>query len=417
MRVLVVGSGGREHALVWALARSPSCSALLCAPGNPGIAQLAQCLPVAASDLSGLVATARRERIDLVVVGPEAPLAAGLADACRAAGLAVFGPDAAAARIESSKSFAKQLMQQAGVPTAAAHVFGSVAAARAFVQETGGTWVVKADGLAGGKGVVVPSDTAGTLAAIAALGATGAGQHLLLEARLSGPEVSLIALCDGTRLLPLALAQDHKRLLAGDAGPNTGGMGAYAPALHLGEATIDAVVASTMQPVVDLLAAQGTPFVGALYAGLMLTPDGPMVLEYNARFGDPESQVLLPLVTGDLCAALAACARGDDPRGMIGRAPGAAACVVLAADGYPEQPRRGDPISGIDALSDPHVHVFHAGTAQVDRQLVTAGGRVLGITGVDATLEGALARAYAAADQIRFVGKQLRRDIGRGARQ
>jgi phosphoribosylamine--glycine ligase len=353
--------------------------------------------------------------VGLVVVGPEAPLAAGLADACAAAGIPVFGPTAAAARIESSKAFAKRLMQEAGLPTAAAHLFEDAAEAMSFVRASRRPWVVKADGLAAGKGVVLPEDVDGTLAAIGALAGTPAGACLLLEERLSGPEVSLIALCDGERLLPLPLAQDHKRLLDGDRGPNTGGMGAYAPAPPVSAEDVRRIADELMAPVVRALAAAGAPFRGALYAGLMLTEQGPRVLEFNARFGDPETQALVPLIEGDLLAALLACAAGRlDPQ-MLGWAEGAAACVVLAAAGYPETPRRGDLIGGVEAVDEPGALIFHAGTAWEAGCLMTAGGRVLGVTGLGRTLHAALARAYEVVDVISFEGMQYRRDIGAGA--
>jgi phosphoribosylamine---glycine ligase len=359
MNVLLVGSGGREHALAWGLRRSPSLGELLVAPGNPGIAQLGRPVPVDAGAIDLLVDVARRERVGLVVVGPEAPLAAGLADACAAAGIAVFGPSAEAARIESSKSFSKRLMLEAGVPTAQAHIFDDAAEAAAFVRSSRQPWVVKADGLASGKGVVVPEDVAGTLAAIELLGGSAAGARLVLEELLSGPEVSVIALCDGERLLPLPPAQDHKRLQDGDRGPNTGGMGAYAPAPHLSQEDVQQLAGQVMAPVVRALAAAGTPFRGALYAGLMLTEHGPRILEFNARFGDP--------------------------------------------------------ISGLEAADEPGALVFHAGTAWENGRIFTAGGRVLGVTGLGRTLPAALARAYEVAELISFDGMQLRHDIGAGA--
>ncbi|HWQ15349.1 MAG TPA: phosphoribosylamine--glycine ligase [Roseiflexaceae bacterium] len=416
MNVLLVGGGGREHALAWRLRQSPLLDDLFVAPGNPGTAQLGHNVPVEAGATELLVDIARRERVGLVVVGPEAPLAAGLADACAAAGVPVFGPTAAAARVESSKAFAKRLMQEAGVPTAAAHIFEDAAEAAGFARASRRPWVVKADGLAAGKGVVVPEDVDGTLEAIGELARTAAGVRLVLEERLRGPEVSLIALCDGTRLLVLPPAQDHKRLLEGDRGPNTGGMGAYAPAPHLSPEDARRLADELLAPVVRTLAAAGTPFRGALYAGLMLTEHGPRVLEFNARFGDPETQALVPLLEGDLLAALLACAEGRLDPAMLGWARGTAACVVLAAAGYPEAPRLGDPISGVEAADEPGALIFHAGTAWEEGRLVTAGGRVLGVTGLGRTLHAALARAYEVVDIISFAGMQYRRDIGAGAR-
>ena len=365
-----------------------------------------------------VIEVAQRERIGLVVVGPEAPLAAGLADACLRAGIPVFGPTAAAARIESSKAFAKRLMIDARIPTAEARIFDDPEVAVAFVRSSGRVWVVKADGLAAGKGVIVPETVSETLDAIRLLGATRAGGRLLLEERLSGPEVSLIALCDGERALPLLPAQDHKRLRDGDAGPNTGGMGAYAPAPHLTSSDVAGLTASIILPTLRALAAAGSPFRGALYAGLMLTEHGPRVLEFNARFGDPEAQAILPLLQGDLLAALLTCAgQGRLHDDMVHWSSDAAACVVLAAEGYPDTPQRGDVISGIDAVTDPHVSIFHAGTAWENNQLVTAGGRVLGVTGIGASLREALTRAYAAIDLIHFRGMHYRHDIGARAIQ
>ncbi|GAB4111316.1 MAG: phosphoribosylamine--glycine ligase [Roseiflexaceae bacterium] len=410
MKVLLVGSGGREHALAWKIAQSPLLTALLIAPGNPGTAQIGQNVAIEATDVPALVAYAVDQAVDLVVVGPEAPLAVGLADACQAAGIRVFGPTAAAARIESSKIVAKQLMVEAGIPTAAAHSFADPAEAIGFVQQSGQAWVVKADGLAAGKGVVVAESVAETIAAIEALSATQAGQQILLEERLEGPEISLLALCDGERVLPLPPARDHKRLGDGDSGPNTGGMGAVAP-VQLDPQTMALLVDQAIKPAIATLAARGTPFCGALYAGLMLTPHGPRVLEFNARFGDPETQVIMPLLEGDLLGTLLACAEGRLDPGMLAWRSGAAACVVIAAAGYPETPRRGDAIAGL-AQETPQTIIFHAGTTQSGDQIVTAGGRVLGVTGFGPQLEQALAAAYLAVAQVQFAGMQYRHDIG-----
>jgi phosphoribosylamine--glycine ligase len=418
MNVLLIGSGGREHALAWKLAQSPLLDTLFITPGNPGTAQIGRNVPIDALNIPMVIEVAQRERIGLVVVGPEAPLAAGLANACLRAGIPVFGPTAAAARIESSKAFAKRLMIDARIPTAEARIFDDPDAAVAFVRSSGRVWVVKADGLAAGKGVIVPETVSETVDAIRLLGATRAGALLLLEERLSGPEVSLIALCDGERALPLLPAQDHKRLRDGDAGPNTGGMGAYAPAPHLTSSDIAELTALIILPALRALAAAGSPFRGALYAGLMLTEHGPRVLEFNARFGDPEAQAILPLLQGDLLAALLTCAgQGRLHDDMVHWSSDAAACVVLAAEGYPDTPQRGDVISGIDAVTDPHVCIFHAGTAWENNQLVTAGGRVLGVTGIGASLREALTRAYAAIDLIHFRGMHYRHDIGARAIQ
>ena len=412
MNVLLVGSGGREHALAWKLAQSPLLHKLLIAPGNPGTAQIGQNVPVSADAADLLIHVASQEHVELVVIGPEAPLAAGLADRFAAVGIPVFGPSAAAARIESSKIFAKQIMDQAGIPCAMAHSFGEVTAAVRFARASGQPWVVKADGLAAGKGVVVANSVEETIAAIEKLMATSAGRQIVLEQRLTGEEVSVLALCDGERLLPLPPARDHKRLLDGDAGPNTGGMGAYAPS-DLDNETFGMIVDDLMRPVVRTLAAAGTPFRGALYAGVMLTEQGPYILEFNARFGDPETQVILPLLDGDLLAALLACAEGRLNPDLLAWGDRAAACVVLAAANYPEAPRRGDVISGLEtAVEFENVLVFHAGTDWIDGAAVTAGGRVLCVTGLGPNRKTALARAYEAVELLSFEGMQYRHDIG-----
>ncbi|NOK58164.1 MAG: phosphoribosylamine--glycine ligase [Chloroflexi bacterium AL-N10] len=414
MKVLLVGSGGREHALAWKLAQSPHLTQLLIAPGNPGTAELGRNVAVDIKDIAALVDIAQREAIDLVVVGPEDPLAAGLADACAEVSVSVFGPSAAAAQIESSKVFAKHLMQQAAVPTAQTHVFGTPQDAIDFVQRHGCPWVVKADGLASGKGVIVAEDMATTIAAIEQIAQSSAGHQLLLEERLVGPEVSLIALCDGTRLWPFPPAQDHKRLLEDDAGPNTGGMGAFVPTPHAPPVLVSQIVEQLIQPVVDALAKAGTPFRGALYAGVILTDAGPQILEFNARFGDPETQILLPLVEGDLLLALHACATGQLQPDRLRWYAGAAACVVLAAHGYPASPRRGDVITGIDTATAQDVLVFHAGTQQHNEELITSGGRVLAVVGRGQTLRTALDQVYGGIEAIHFDGMHYRRDIGRG---
>jgi phosphoribosylamine--glycine ligase len=411
--VLLIGSGGREHALAWKLAQSPLLGRLIVAPGNPGTALLGTNAPLPTWDLEGIVSLARNERVDLVVVGPDNPLADGLVDRCRAAGLAAFGPTAAAARIESSKSFAKQLMSELGVPTPAFQVFDDAEEAAAFVRASRRAWVVKADGLALGKGVIVPPDVECTLAAVAQLAQLPAGARLLLEEPATGSELSLIALCDGRSLLSLPPARDYKRIGAGNSGANTGGMGAVAP-VNIPAAVYEEIVERCMRPVVRALAERGTPFVGALYAGVMLTDQGPLVLEFNARFGDPETQALVPLLDGDLLAALLACAEGRLHEVDLGWRNGYAACVVLAAAGYPATPRLGDPISGLEALAGGDALVFHAGSAWQDGRLVTAGGRVLGVTGCGRSRRAALEQAYAAAETIHFEGMQLRPDIGLG---
>lgn len=415
MNVLLIGSGGREHALAWKIAQSPRLRKLLTVPGNPGTGAYGQNVPFPLNDFEALVDLAQRERIDLVVVGPDNPLADGIVDHFAAAGIPAFGPSAAAARIESSKSFAKEVMAAAGVPTAASHVFDSAAAALAFARASGRAWVVKADGLALGKGVIVADDLDHTLAAIELLGAMPAGTRMLLEEPLQGRELSVLALCDGTGLLLLPTARDHKRLLEGDAGPNTGGMGVVAPVDGVSPALLDQIVTQCMQPVVNELAQRGTPFRGVLYAGVMLAADGPKILEFNARFGDPEAQAILPLLEGDLLEALHACATGTLQPDKLRRRRGYAVCVVLCAAGYPGKPRKGDPIRGVEALDDDQVLLFHAGTALGSSGLMTAGGRVLGITGLGANLRQARERAYEAAERVIFDGKHYREDIGKDA--
>jgi phosphoribosylamine--glycine ligase len=426
MKVLVVGGGGREHALAAALARDPVVKELLAAPGNPGIAALAHCLPIAADDLAGLVAAAERERVDLVVVGPEAPLVSGLADRLRAAGIATFGPSAAAARLEGSKAFAKDFMRAHGIPTAEAETFTDPAAAAAHVRAHGAPIVIKADGLAAGKGVVVAGTVAEALAAIdrflraASLGSAGA--RILVERCMVGDEVTVLAIVDGERWLLLPPAQDHKRLRDGDQGPNTGGMGAVAPVPLVDGALADEIVTSILAPTIEGLREAGTPYIGCLYLGLMLEADGPRVVEYNVRLGDPEAQVVLPLLGPGLAELFLSAATGALPRGgaLPKSPPGAeaAACVVLAAPGYPEAPVLGQPIRGLERFADGReaggapIQIFHAGTARRGEDLVTAGGRVLGVTGLGRDLPQALARAYQAAEAIVFEGKQMRRDIG-----
>jgi len=410
MRVLVLGSGGREHALAWKLAQSPKLSALICAPGNPGTASLAENRPVAADRPDAVVALAREASADLVVVGPEAPLVAGVADALRAQGIAVFGPDAAAARLEGSKAFAKQVMLSSGVRTAAGRAFTSVREAEDWARARGSV-VVKADGLAAGKGVIVARGADEAVAAVRSLAALGeAGRTLVLEEVLEGQEVSVIALCDGERYVLLPPAQDHKRLLDGDQGPNTGGMGAYCPAPVLDAAALRRVGEEVIAPVLRTMAARGTPFRGALYAGLMVGREGPAVLEFNARFGDPEAQVQVLSLDEDLLPWLEACAKGTlSPRPLSLR-PGASVGVVLASPGYPSAPLIGSRISGADRIGGSCV-VFHAGTASRDGALVTAGGRVLTVCAGGPSLAEARANVYGAVSRISFEGMQFRRDI------
>lgn len=417
MRVLVVGSGGREHALAWRLAQDPEVGRVWVAPGNAGIPR-ADRVPIAVTDIEGLLAWARRERPDLTVVGPEAPLAAGLADRFREAGLLVFGPTRAAARLEASKAFAKALMREAGVPTASFRSFDDPDAALRYLAGHPLPVVVKASGLAAGKGVLVTGDRAEAEAFVRALfsGRFGeAGRTVLIEAFLEGPELSVLAVTDGERVRLLPPARDYKRALDGGRGPNTGGMGACSPPSDAGEELLERVEATILHPVLRAMRARGTPFTGVLYAGLKLTPEGPKVLEFNVRFGDPEAQVVLPRLSGSLYRLLASAARGALEPAAVWVRPGAALTVVLASGGYPGRYPTGLPIEGIaEAEALEGVWVFHAGTEEEDGRVVTAGGRVLAVTGLGATLEEARARAYAAVRRIRFRGVHHRRDIGEG---
>jgi phosphoribosylamine--glycine ligase len=418
VRVLVVGGGGREHALCWKLAQSPLVSRLYCAPGNPGTAALATAVPIPADDVRRLADFAATERIDLTVVGPELPLTLGLADELARRGLPVFGPSRAAAELEGSKVFAKELMARHGIPTAPFALARDAGEALAAARGFGLPVVLKADGLAAGKGVFVAGDAAELDAAIAALfeerrfGA--AGERAVVEACLVGEEVSFMALSDGRRLLPLATAKDYKRIGDGDTGPNTGGMGSHSPAGVLAESDTELFLESICRPVIDGMAAEGRPFVGVLYAGLMLTADGPRVLEFNARFGDPEAQVLLLRLEDDLAGVLAAGAAGRFDAARLRFRHEVAACVVLAGAGYPGRPVQGEPIEGLErAAALPGVEVFHAGTALAEGRVVSAGGRVLDVCATGPDLAGALARAYAAAAEIDWPSKVFRRDIGR----
>ena len=401
VKVLVVGSGGREHALAWKLAQSPSLTELHAAPGNPGIAGLGHCHPARAEDAEGLLDLALTLGIDLAVIGPEAPLVAGVADELRRNGIAVFGPSAAAARIEGSKSFAKDVMHSAGVPTTEA-----LAVARA-------PCVVKADGLAAGKGVFVCRTTEELDAGLAAAAAFDG--PLVIEELLEGPELSLLALCDGRTALALAPAQDFKRAYDGDEGPNTGGMGSYSPVPGVGPAAAKELVERVHVPVLRELAARGAPFRGLLYAGLMLTEDGPRVLEFNCRFGDPETQSIVPRLEGDLLAALSAAAAGDLTGVELEAGAQAAVSVVIATGDYPAAADHGSPIEGIAAAEAGGALVFHAGTASRGGQVVTSGGRVLNVTGLGSSLAEARAVAYAGCAAISFAGARYRSDIAEAA--
>ncbi|HEY0524473.1 MAG TPA: phosphoribosylamine--glycine ligase [Stellaceae bacterium] len=421
MRVLVVGSGGREHALCWAVSASPLCDALFCAPGNPGIAEVAACVPVAATDIAGLLDFCRRERIDFVIVGPEAPLVAGLVDALEAAGIAAFGPTAAASALEGSKGFTKDFCAKYGIPTAAYGRFRDAAAAKEYVRARGAPIVVKADGLAAGKGVTVARTVDEAFAAIDEVLTGGrfgaAGAVLVIEEFLEGEEASFFALVDGVHALPLASAQDHKAVGDGDVGPNTGGMGAYSPAPCVTPEIAEQVMARIVRPTVAGMAAEGRPFKGVLYAGLMLTEEGPKLIEYNVRFGDPECQALTVRLQSDLLPAFVAARDGVLDSVSLRWRGAASLCVVMAARGYPGEPRKGGEIDGLAAAAaaagGEDVQIFHAGTRRdAQGRLVADGGRVLGVTAVGATVAEAQRRAYAAVDRIDFPDGFCRRDIG-----
>ncbi|MGZ8650342.1 MAG: phosphoribosylamine--glycine ligase [Solirubrobacteraceae bacterium] len=411
MKVLIVGAGGREHALVRALARSPQAPELLCAPGNAGIRAEARQLQADSADIDGFAAAAAQEGVDLVVVGPEVPLVAGLADAVRAAGVRCFGPGRAAARLEGSKAYCKEIMLAAGVPTAAHRVVRTVEEGMQAISTYPA--VVKSDGLAAGKGVVIAADEAEARGALEAmLEQRRFGDHpVVVEEFLEGDELSVLALCDGERALALAPARDFKRIGDGDTGPNTGGMGAYSPVPEIGADRLAEIVAGVHEPVLRELCDRGSPFSGVLYAGLMLTRAGHRVLEFNVRFGDPETQVVLPRLRSDLLELLL---RATEPGGLAGAElqwdERAAVTVVLASGGYPESSSSGDVIRGLDRIPR-EVEVTHAGTAEAGADVVTAGGRVLNVTALGEDVGAAREAAYAAADMIAFEGRQLRRDI------
>jgi phosphoribosylamine---glycine ligase len=410
MRVLVVGSGGREHALAWAISASPLVDALFCAPGNAGIAEEAECIAIGATDIAGLVGFCRRERIDFVVVGPEAPLVLGLVDALEADGIPAFGPSAAAAALEGSKAFAKDLCLRAGIPTAAYRRFRDPAAAKAFIASHGAPIVVKADGLAAGKGVTVATDLDTACRAVDK--ALLEHPEIVVEDFLEGEEASFFALVDGKTALPLASAQDYKRVGDADTGPNTGGMGAVSPAPGLDPALEGRVMERIILPAVGAMECCGRPFKGVLYAGLMLTPAGPMLLEFNVRFGDPEAQVLIMRLMSDLLPALIAARDGVLQSVDLRWHPEHAVCVVMVARGYPDEPLRGSEIRGLaTASADPEVKIFHAGTRREGKRLLADGGRVLGVTALGPDLGGARKRAYAAVDRIAWPEGFCRRDI------
>ena len=418
MKILIIGSGGREHALAWKLAQSPKVQKLYCAPGNGGTGELAENVALAVGDLQAIVDFAVNEAIDLVVVGPELPLTLGLVDALGRADIAAFGPSRLAAELEGSKAFSKNFMEKYEIPTAKYGVFEDVKPAKAFIDQLAGPWVVKADGLASGKGVLICQTIEEAYQAVdyilseQAFGA--AGSRVVIEEFLEGEELSLMAFSDGKTVVPMVTAQDHKRIFDGDRGPNTGGMGAYAPAPLGTAALVEEVTQTVLQPVVTAMAAEGREFKGILYAGLMITDKGPQVLEFNARFGDPETEVVLPLLQNDLVDVLLACINGNLAELPLQWEDGACVTVVMAAHGYPGEVRKGDLISGLSRVSD-EVIVFHCGTEKrlEDNEIsyYTKGGRILSVTATGSTLQEALMKSYAGVAMIDFDGAQYRKDI------
>lgn len=420
MKVLVVGSGGREHALCWKIAQRPDTEVYV-APGNIGMVDVATLVNIKVDDIAGLVDFAKAEGIDLTVVGPELPLTLGIVDAFQEAGLACFGPNKAAAKLEGSKAFSKELMKKYGIPTAAFDTFTDVEKAKAFVDEIGVPCVVKADGLAAGKGVVICMTREEADKAIEDMltdHAFGdASATIVIEEYMVGPEVSVLAFADGKSVLPMVSAQDHKRIFDGDKGPNTGGMGAYSPAPVYTEALSAEVNKTIIEPTIAAMAAEGTPFTGILYTGLMLTEKGPRVLEYNVRFGDPETQPIMVRMKSDIVALFQACVDGKLDEATLEWHDEAAVCVIMASGGYPASSEKGVPIHGLDDIAAEEAIVFHSGTAEKDGEIVTNGGRVLGVTAKDATIKGAIDKAYAAVEKINFDHMQFRRDIGARALQ
>lgn len=415
MKILVIGSGGREHALCWKLAQHPDAE-IYAAPGNIGMIDVATLVNIKVDDIQGLVDFAKAEAIDLTVVGPELPLTLGVVDAFQEAGLACFGPNKAAARLEGSKAFSKELMKKYNIPTAAFDTFTEVAPAKAFVDEIGVPCVVKADGLAAGKGVIICMTREEADKAIEDMlsdHAFGdASATIVIEEYMEGPEVSVLAFADGKHVLPMVSAQDHKRIFDGDKGPNTGGMGAYSPAPVYTEELSKLVNETIIAPTIAAMAAEGAPFTGILYTGLMLTEKGPRVLEYNVRFGDPETQPIMVRMKSDIVDLFQACLDGTLDQATLEWYDEAAVCVIMASGGYPASSEKGVPIHGLDTIAEEDAIVFHSGTALKDDQIVTNGGRVLGVTAKDTTIKGAIDKAYAAVEKITFDHMQFRRDIG-----
>lgn len=415
MNLLVIGSGGREHALVSKLKENVDVRKIYCVPGNPGIAEIAECVEMDIMDNAALVAFAKTHQIKLTVVGPEMPLSNGIVDVFQTNGLACFGPTQAAARIESSKTFAKHLMEKYDIPTAKFAVFNDADIAKTYIKDQGAPVVVKADGLAAGKGVVVAMTIKEALAAVDMImcdGAFGqAGSQVVIEEFLMGEEASILAFTDGKTIIPMVAAQDHKRVYDQDQGPNTGGMGAYAPAPVITPSISEQVMREVLEPTIHAMASEGCPYCGCLYAGLIITEDGPKVIEFNARFGDPETQVVLPLLDSDLVTIMQACIEGTLGDLSVTWKNEAAVCVVLASGGYPGKYNKGDIITGIDEAEQQGSHVFHAGTASHENQVVTNGGRVLGVTATASDIKQGVAKAYQAIAKIKFKDMHYRKDI------
>ncbi|KAJ54197.1 phosphoribosylamine--glycine ligase [Actibacterium mucosum KCTC 23349] len=416
MNILILGSGGREHSLAWAIKQNPKCDRLICAPGNAGMAEIAECAQIDINDGAAVATFAEENAVSFVVIGPEAPLAAGVGDALRGAGIPVFGPSAAAARLEASKAFTKEICDACGAPTAAYARFTEAAPAKAYIRAQGAPIVVKADGLAAGKGVIVAMDEATALAAIDDMfgGEFGdAGAEVVIEEFMEGEEASFFILCDGENVLPVGTAQDHKRVGEGDTGPNTGGMGAYSPAPVMTDAVTQRALDEIVKPTVAEMARRGTPYQGVLYAGFMIKDGQPRLVEYNVRFGDPECQALMMRLGAQVLDILLACANGQLDQAQVNWADDHAMTVVMAAKGYPGGYEKGSVISGLDALPEDSMNmVFHAGTKEVDGQITANGGRVLNVTARGASLQEARDRAYAMCDAINWPDGFLRRDIG-----
>ena len=420
MKILVIGGGGREHTLAWKLAQSPKVDKIYAIPGNPGMAKVAECIEgISIDDNDRIVEFAKQSAIDMVVVGPEAPLTNGLVDALEKAGIRAFGPRRNAAELEGSKSFAKMMMEKYQIPTAKFKVFNDAESARAYVREEGAPIVIKADGLAAGKGVVVAQTLEEAIAAVnnimedKSFGA--AGSRVVIEECMVGEEASLLAFTDGETIVPMISSQDHKRAYDGDKGPNTGGMGTYAPAPVMTPDLVNQAVEKVLKPIIAGMKTEGRTYKGCLYAGLMITEDGPKVVEFNARFGDPETQVVLPLLKSDLAEIMQACCDGTLAQQNIVWSEGAAVCVVLASGGYPGKYEKGHPIKGLDDAEAAGTMVFHAGTAEKDGSVVTSGGRVLGVVAEAASIKEAVDKAYAGVGKINFQGMQYRKDIAHRA--